>query len=111
MYEGGVCVCLQVQDRSADADRALREADKTHERAKDLNSEVDELHKRIEGEEQHHSSIVVSTFFIDFLMMTENSLRIRDVAFLKICCKSWRTRAPRCPAKTWRRCSEMLRAW
>lgn len=67
-------MCLQVQDRSADADWAVREADKTHKRAKDLNSEVDELHRRIEGEEQHHYSIVVSTFFIDFLMMTENSL-------------------------------------
>lgn len=95
---------LQAQDRSADADRAVREADKTHTRAKDLNSDVDDLHKRIEGEEQHPCSIVVSTFFVDVLMMTENSLRIRYVAFLKICCDSWRTRAPRCPAKTWRRC-------
>lgn len=65
-------MCLQVQDRSADADRAVREADKTHKRAKDLKSEVDELHKRIEGEEQRHSSTAVSTLIRDFLMTTEN---------------------------------------
>lgn len=52
-----------MKDRSADADRAVREADKTHKRAKDLNSEVDKLHKKIEGEAHHQYLIIVFTFF------------------------------------------------
>lgn len=81
-------MCIQVQDRAADADRAVREADKTHKRAKDLNSEVDKLRKKIQGEGHHQ--YLGSLFFYLF-----NSLLDRDcgnslhfVAFPKICYKS-----------------------
>lgn len=46
-------MCIQVQDRAAGADRAVTEADKTHKRAKDLNSEVEKLHKKIKGKGHH----------------------------------------------------------
>lgn len=44
---------IQVHDRAAEADRAVTEADKTHKRAKDLNSEVEKLRKKIQGEGHH----------------------------------------------------------
>lgn len=56
-------MCIQVQDRAADADRAVTEADKTHKKAKDLNSEVEKLHKKIQGEE-HHQYLV--SMFLPF---------------------------------------------
>lgn len=61
-------MCIQVQDRAADANRAVTEADKTHKRAKDLNSEVDKLRKKIQGEGHHqYLGSLFLPFFNSFL--------------------------------------------
>lgn len=46
-------MCVQVEKSAADADRALTDAEITHKRAADLDSEVEKLRKKIQGEGNH----------------------------------------------------------
>lgn len=46
-------MCVQVEKSAADADRAVTDAEKTHKRAVDLDSEVEKLRKKIQGEGNH----------------------------------------------------------
>lgn len=45
--------------RAADADKALDDFDKTHKRAKDLESDIQKMLKKIQGKNQHQSSMIV----------------------------------------------------
>lgn len=51
----GAFVCIQVDDRAAEADGAVTDADKTHKNATGLNAEVDKLRKKIQGGGRHPS--------------------------------------------------------
>lgn len=92
---------IQVEDRAADADSAVKEAEKTNKRATDLDSEVEKLRKKIQGEGNHHCSV---GFRFDHQAECV-------VVLSKTCCRSRKSPAPRCPAKTWRSCSGMLSGW
>lgn len=48
-----------MEDRAADADSAVKEAGKTHKRATDLDSEVEKLRKKIQGEGNHRCLVGV----------------------------------------------------
>lgn len=54
-------MCVQAQDSAADADRAVTDAEKTQKRAADLDSQVDRLRKKIQGE-GNLQRLVASTF-------------------------------------------------
>lgn len=62
-------MCVQVEKSAADADRAVTDAEKTHKRAADLDSEVEKLRKKIQGE-GNHQHLVVSHCFGCFLITT-----------------------------------------
>lgn len=56
------CVCVQVEKRAAAAGRAVTDAEKTHKRATDLDSEVEKLRKKIQGETSHPHLVVSHCF-------------------------------------------------
>ena len=45
-----VRVCVQADKRSVEADRAVADVEKTHRRAKELDSEIKSMLKKIQGE-------------------------------------------------------------
>lgn len=68
---------LQAEDRADDAARAVTDADKTHKRAKDLDSEVEKLRKKIQGEGNHHCLLQSFFFFLKLFatfVVTERNL-------------------------------------
>lgn len=47
-----VGTCFQADKRAADTDKAVADVEKTHKRAKDLNSEIENLLKKIQGKKK-----------------------------------------------------------
>ena len=50
------CVFLQADRTAAEADMAVEDVEKTHKRAKDMESEIQNLLKKIQGREKHKFS-------------------------------------------------------
>lgn len=68
----GCCVCVQVEKSAADADRAVTGVEKTHKRATDLDSEVEKLRKKIQGEGNHRHLVAFHWFQVIFDHETES---------------------------------------
>lgn len=65
-------VCVQAEKSAADADSAVTDAEKTHKRAADLDSEVEKLRKKIQGEGNHQHLVAFHWFGVLFDHQTES---------------------------------------